>query len=208
MQVNIRKATREDRDFLADIILKAEETGCELVSYSKMFEQSNKLLQPKITKAINNDIEGHPFTYTTFFIAELDGKPAAAISAYVEGTNGDSNHLITGALMSAFSREELKKGFSLIGENKEIQIQKNKDVLQLDSIATLPAARGKGVFSALLDFILKYYKNEGVKKAEIQVWKKNLPAIGAYQKHGFSIIKENISNKDKDNGKILMQKEL
>jgi ribosomal protein S18 acetylase RimI-like enzyme len=206
--INIRKATIADSNFLAQIILKAEETGAEMISYTKMFQKSTETLVPFIQKAIENDFEGHPFTYKSFYIATVNNTPSSAISAYVEGINGDSNHLITGALMSVFSREEMKHGFALIAQNKEIQIPKNKGVLQLDSIATLPEYRGMGLLRKLVEYVLAEYKMKTIKKAEIQVWKKNVTAISVYNKLGFEIVEERLSHLDNNNGKILMQKEI
>lgn len=206
--VKIDSATKSDISFIADIILKAEETGFEVTSYQKMFDLERDKLKIKIEKAINNTIGGHPFSYTTFKIAKVNSLPASAFSAYVEGENGNSNQLITGALMSVFNREEMKLAYTFLAHHKEIQIPKTKGNLQIDSVATLIDFRGLGLFKKMLKEVEEFYSKQGIKAAEIQVWKKNELALNVYQKLGYKPLAETKSLTNIGNGKVLMVKNL
>jgi ribosomal protein S18 acetylase RimI-like enzyme len=208
MSIEVRKATEQDIYFIASIILLAESTGYELTTYAKMFNTTNDELLSVVAKMITNDSDGHPLCWRSYFIACYDGVPAGALSAYVEGEMGDSNHLMTGALMSTFSREQLKTAFQFLALYKDIQLKKNNGVLQIDCVATLENYSGKGVFGALLGAVERHYSEKGIKQAEIQVWLKNKHAFAVYENKGYKIIAERISQHDQENGKILMQKEL
>lgn len=206
MKIDIRKATEKDCNFLAKIILRAESTGFEMTSYSWAFEKSNSELEPLIAKVINNPSKGHPLCFDSYFIATVDEVPAAAISVYIEGDHGDSNHLMTGALMSVFSREELQKAFRKYALHKDIEIRKSVGTLQIDCVATLAEFTGNKLFSKLLIFAEKLFKNQGVKASEIHVWRNNKRAVDLYKYNNYDIFEQKLSAVDPSNGKVLMTK--
>lgn len=206
MEIKIRKAAQKDCEFISQIILLAESTSYEVTSYEKMFDITREELFLRITKIVNNKSTGHPLCYDSFYLAEVDGVPAAGLSAYVEGSNGNSNHLMTGALMSEFDRETLQSGFSFLAKHKEIQIPKTNNTLQLDCIATIPEFYGKGLFSKLLNHIEVKYFAKNINCIELQVWKLNKKAVSIYKAKKFSVAAVKSSNSFKGNGKILMQK--
>lgn len=208
MEVRLRKATVNDCAFIAKLIFLAESTGAEITSYEKMFGKPASELIPVFEKMVNNPSKGHPLTYDSYLIAEVDGVPAGGLSVYVEGEYGDSNHLMTGALMYAFPRDEVQRAFKFLAENKDVQIEKRVGNLQLDCVGTFNEFSGLGIFSKLLGFVEDEYRQKGVSKAEIQVWKKNEHAIHVYEKKGYRIFAEKLCATDPSNGKVLMEKEL
>lgn len=207
MEINIRKATQKDCEFISRIILLAESTGFEVTSYEKMFNMPREELLQKMTKIVNNESTGHPLCYDSFYLAEVDGAPAAGLSAYVEGSKGSSNHLMTGALMSEFDREALQNGFVFLAKHKEIQIPKTYNTLQLDCIATIPEHFGKGLFSKLLNHVEAEHFSKNITCIEIQVWKFNKKAVSIYKAKNYSITSVHNSNSFEGNGKLLMQKQ-
>ena len=60
----------------------------------------------------------------------------------------------------------------------------------IDSAATLPEYRRKGLVDRLLAAILEKGRQEGLRRAQINVYIGNLAAQCAYEKHGFKIIDE------------------
>lgn len=204
--INIRKATKEDIPFLAGIILLAESTGNEITSYTKMFGMTDEELQPMIEKSITNDMKGHPLTYHTYLVATVDGAPAAAISVYTEGEFGDSNHLMTGALMNGFDRKKIGPAFAFLKEHAYLNIPKTRNTLQIDCVATLPEFRGQGLLKQLVNEAERMAADAGIRELQIQVWKKNEGAVSAYGKLGYVTTAEQLSQEDKTNGKIVMTK--
>lgn len=206
--IQIRKALAEDCKFLAEIILLAESTGFEITSYEKMFGMTKAEMLPVFETMMNNSTDGHPLTYHSWLIATVDGNPVSAISAYVEGTQGDSVHLMTGALMMGFDRKKIASAFSILKEHADITIQKTKHTMQIDCVATLPEHRGKGLLKQLIAAAEQIARDAGVKELEIQVWKKNETAVKVYEKSGFTVTQQKLSPFDTENGKLLMTKKI
>lgn len=206
--ITIRKAEVSDCNFIAKIILLAESTGFEITSYTKMFGKTNDELLPYFEKMINNETNGHPLTYKSYVIACVDNVPASAISVYKEGEYGDSNHLMTGALMTGFDRKSVAAAFGFLKIHSDISIQKKINTLQIDCVATLPEYRGKGILKRLLSETEKMAHNAQLNEIQIQVWKKNEGAVKVYEKSGYKIVTEMMSNTDSGNGKTLMVKKI
>lgn len=206
--MQVRRASLDDCAFVSTIILEAETSGAEITSYEKMFGLDRATLSEAFAKALPASPAGHALTWQTFFIAEENGVPAAGLSAYVEGSNGDSSHLTTAVLMTAFPRAAVSTAFRFLREHADVSIPKGNGTLQLDCVATLPEHRGKGALRLLIAVALEFGKNEGAKEAQIQVWKKNEGAIAAYERLGFSIADERLSAADPGNGKVLMTKSI
>ena len=204
--ITIRKAESRDCQFLATIILLAESTSFEITSYTKMFGKTNEELLPTFEKIINNETEGHPLTYKSYLIACVGETPASAISVYQEGAFGDSNHLMTGALMTGFNRKDIGAAFNFLKDHSEISISKKNNTLQIDCVATLPKYRGKGLLKELLNEAENMANVLPISEIQIQVWKKNELAKKVYRKYGYKVSHELISATDVDNGKVLMTK--
>lgn len=206
--ISIRKAGASDCHFLASIILLAEDTGYEITAYTKMFNRSNDELLPIFEKMINNNTKGHPLTYSSYLIAQENETPAAAIAIYREGEFGDSNHLTTGALMTAFDRKTMMTAFGFLKKNVELGITKGVGTMQIDCVGTLPEFRGKGMLRQLIQEAERTASQSNISELQIQVWKKNEGAVNAYKKLGFSVADEKISSSEANNGKVLMTKKI
>lgn len=206
-QIEVRRATEKDCDFLANIVVLAESTGCEIVSYEKMFSSiSPAQLKRNLAVALRHSSEGHPLSYLSYFIACVNSIPAAAAAGYIEGENGDSNLLITGVLLTAFLKQDVIRAFSFLKNHADVHIPKTKNTVQIDCVATLPIYRGRGLFSRIHNAIIQYAKEKGITESEIQVWKKNTQAIRTYTKLGYVVSLEKISHSDPNNGKVLLKK--
>lgn len=206
----IRRATKEDIPFLAKIILLAETSGHELISYRDMFLLPDEELLKGFEIALDNEQDGHGLTYLSFLIAEVEGKQAAAASAYIEGEHGSSSHLMTGALMNGFGMEQVLGAFKKNSKYKDVQINKSNGAIQLDSVATLESFRGQGLLKLIFEEHIKLALQKGVETLEIQVWAGNAPAIAAYRKMGCEITLEKWINPDDKNagGRIVMSKKI
>jgi ribosomal protein S18 acetylase RimI-like enzyme len=60
----------------------------------------------------------------------------------------------------------------------------------IDSVATLPDFRRRGIASRLLDSILTVGRRKGFRQAQISIYIGNVPAQRAYEKHGFRLLDE------------------
>jgi ribosomal-protein-alanine N-acetyltransferase len=62
------------------------------------------------------------------------------------------------------------------------------DVADLDRIAVLPPARGKGLAKGLLTALVDRARDLGAERMLLEVAGDNAPAIGLYEAHGFDTI--------------------
>jgi ribosomal protein S18 acetylase RimI-like enzyme len=60
----------------------------------------------------------------------------------------------------------------------------------IDSVATLPEHRGRGVADVLMERVLWEGKELGHSKAQVNVYLENEPAYRLYLKHGFEVVEE------------------
>lgn len=204
--ITVRRATEADVAFVSRIVLEAETSGAEITSYEKMFGLDRAIIEQKFAEALPHSPDGHALSWKTFFIAEEDGVPVGGLSAYVEGSNGDSAHLTTAVLMAAFPRNIVSNAFKLLRAHTDVSLAKKHGTLQIDCVATLPEHRGKGVLKKLMDAALAFGKSSGATEAQIQVWKKNAGAIAAYERSGFTVTEEKLSAAEPGNGKVIMTK--
>jgi len=209
-EIIIRKAKKEDIPFLAKMVLLAETSGSELISYKQMFPVPEKELIRIFEIILDNDQPGHGLTYLSFVIADLDGKQAAAACGYIEGEFGSSNHLMTGALMTGFETELVIEAYKRNSTYKEVQIAKTYGTLQIDSVATLPEFRGKGLFKMIFEEHCRIGRSHDCNQLEIQVWAGNNAAIHTYQKLGCAITNEKYLNFEEKSGggRLVMTKKI
>jgi len=93
---------------------------------------------------------------------------------------------------------------------KSTQFNKTFGALQVDSVATLPDFRGKGLFKLIFEEFCKNAKLKGCTDLEIQVWAGNDAAIYAYKKMDCEITNEKYLNlEDKSlGGRVVMSKKI
>jgi ribosomal protein S18 acetylase RimI-like enzyme len=135
----------------------------------------------------------HLFHYSCYLIAEADGRPAAGLGGYDPRICGYA------ALYRAIP-EVLKKMGQSGGPDPETH-KRAETVLCcmpedtegawiIDSVATLPEYRRKGLVDRLLAAILEKGRQEGFQMAQISIYIGNIAAQRAYEKHGFKIVDE------------------
>jgi translation initiation factor 4G len=191
MDIKIRSATPEDVQFLAWVILTSGRAHVkrgiwEVILGGTEQECLNFLAQLSMTKI------PHLFHYTCFLVAEVDGRLVAALGGY------DPKVLGYPALRQAVVEVSREMGFS--GPD-EAAMRRSEKVLScipdevegawvVDSVATVPEFRRRGIVSKLLDKILDKGRQQGFPRAQINMYIGNIPAQKAYEKHGFRILDE------------------
>ena len=134
----------------------------------------------------------HLFHYSCFLVAEVDGRPVAALGGY------DPRSLGYPALRKAIVEVVHKLGMS---EPDKAASTRSEKVLccipdevegawVIDSVATVLEFRRQGVVSQLLEEILEKGRKQGFRRAQINMYIGNIPAQKAYEKHGFKVVDE------------------
>lgn len=191
MNIQIRTARPDDAPFLARVMLISGRAHVqrgiwEVILGGTEEECLTFLQQLTISKT------PHLFHHSCFLIAEVDGRPVAALGGY------DPKVLGYPALRRAVVEVSQKMGFSGADEGA---MKRSERVLCcipdevagawiIDSVATVPEFRRKGIVDKLLEEILEKGRKQGFRLAQINMYIGNFPAQRAYEKHGFKVIDE------------------
>lgn len=132
--------------------------------------------------------------WSRFLVAERDGSPAAALSAYTKPSVAAGSALFE-ALGEALDTErwndEARLAMNLrIAPFLTCLPDTAEDAWVVEWVATLPAHRGKGLVRALLLAVLEQGRTGGHAQAQIAVLIGNTPAQRAYESVGFRVADE------------------
>jgi ribosomal protein S18 acetylase RimI-like enzyme len=136
----------------------------------------------------------HLFHYSCYFIAEYaeDG-PVGSLGGYDPKTLGYQalqralHEVITKLNLSpqALQGAEERSSKMLVCLPQEIE-----GAWVIDSVATLPQYRKRGIAEKLLEHVLHEGKERGYHVAQINMYIGNEPALNLYKKMGFEVIEE------------------
>ena len=206
MEITIRKASAEDSAVIAEIIWLSEKADYALYSYSKLFNLQHDEFIKAFSKIVNNPFDGHPLGYKSYWVIQWDGIIMGGFSVYEEKSINGSSILASGALMQYFPKSEVMISFKKLAELKYLQIEKAVGTFQLDSVAVFPGMEGKGIFSqAFHQWTHLSECQDWNRVMEVQVWNQNLNAIHVYEKNGFIIHQQGLTNHE-GMGRVLMRR--
>jgi ribosomal protein S18 acetylase RimI-like enzyme len=191
MNIPIRPARPEDASFIAWLMLSAGRAhvkrGIWEVVLSEPEERCLSFFRHLVTT-----VKPHLFHYSCFLLAEAEGRPAAGLGAY------DPANLGYGALSNALPEAFGKSGLRPRQKSESAETSRIVEcvpfalegVWVIESVATLPEFRRKGMADTLLDEAIELGRSKGFRRAQINMYIGNEPALRAYQKHGFRILDE------------------
>jgi len=189
----IRHARPEDASFLAQAFLLAGRAYVkkgiwEVVLGGTEEECINFLHHIAITQI------PHLFHYSCYLIAEDDGShPIGSLGGYDPKIYGYQD--LQQAIPEVVRKLKLPTQVTNTLEERAAKIlvclpKEIAGAWVIDSVAILPAHRGKGVAGKLLTRILAIGKHQGYAKAQVNMYIGNDPALNLYRKFGFAIIEE------------------
>lgn len=192
MDPTIRSATAADAPFLAWVIQTAARSHLPVGVWDLAFPgPDGPRLEYLTALAV---AEPASFThYDGFLIAEHDGHPVAALSAYDPATK------TTDAFMMAMSNALETTGWS--PEHRALAVARMAPIGNcvpeslpgtwiIEWVAALPEARGRGIAHALLLAILARGRTAGYPRTQISYLIGNDPAQAAYERVGFTTVDE------------------
>ena len=191
MDIQIRSAQPNDSEFLAWLILTAGRAhlsrGIWEVIIGGTEQESLEFLNLLAVTATP-----HLFHYSRYLIAAADGRPAAGLGGYNPKVCGyEALHRAMPEVLKKLGRTGSAPEANKRAERVICCIPDDaKDAWVIDSVATVPEHRRKGLVDQLLAAILEKGRQEGFQKAQINIYIGNRPAQRAYEKHGFKIVDE------------------
>ncbi len=131
--------------------------------------------------------------HRNFIVAEVDGRPAAALSGYFEEECGGP--ALTDGIREANrtlgrSREEDAAGWQRAGSFAKVNIEHEPGAWIVEWVATAPEFRRRGLVDRLMAEMLEIGRAKGASVAQIGVLIGNDPAQRAYEKAGFALAEE------------------
>lgn len=81
----IRRATLNDVDFIAKVIIEAEKSMTNNLGLAKFFEMSENEIEICIKQILEEEVNGCEFSLSSFFVAEYDDETVSALGGWLEG---------------------------------------------------------------------------------------------------------------------------
>jgi ribosomal protein S18 acetylase RimI-like enzyme len=192
MSVHTRPARKEDADFLARVLLLAARSHLERGFWDITLGSPEDACLAYLTRlaATSTRTWAH---YSSFLVAEVDGRPAAGLSGYDPADAGFA------ALVQAMDEvaDQLSWGAGECAAPWErfapiatCMLRETPGMWIVENVATLPEYRRQGLVHRLLDEILDTGRRRGHRVAQITVKIGNTPALRAYQEVGFRVVEE------------------
>lgn len=187
--MKVRPAKPEDAGFLAWVIQAAGRGHVRRGIWDVVLGRSDEECLAFFQRLVVTG-RPHPFHHSLYLLSEMDGRAAAALGGYDPLSQGfevlrealPELYKALGWVMSPLS-ERAKEVMACIPEAVE-------GAWVIDSVATLPEFRRRGLVDGLLEEIMAQGRRLGFGKAQINIYLGNTPAQRAYEKHGFRILDE------------------
>jgi ribosomal protein S18 acetylase RimI-like enzyme len=195
LNIQTRPAKQSDADFLAWAILTAGRAHVKRGIWDVILAGTDEE-NLSFLKALAITELPHLFHFSCYLIAELDGAPAGALGGYDPDVLGYD--ALKKALPEVFRKlrraiPDLTPGapsstvLACIPESVE-------GAYVIDSVATLPEFRSRGIATTLLEEMIKRGRDKGFKHAQISIYIGNRPAQHLYEKLGFKVVDEKRSS--------------
>ena len=190
----IRLAGLNDIDFIVEAIIEAEKSGTDHCGFSTSFGLSEEETKSYLRGMLEEEIDGCEFSLDSFLIYEIDGTPVAAVAGWIEGDNSSdqpSSILKSNLIGYYLPKKNIEVAASLSQYINDLQIERTKGTLQIEYVYCRADYRGKGITKSLIQSHINKFN---VEFAEVQVFGNNENAMALYQKLGFIVKSESVSN--------------
>lgn len=191
MDVVIRSARADDAAFLARVILTAGRAHVTRGIWEVVLgEPEHKCLA--FLEGLTVTRVPHLFHHSCYLVAEFEGRPVAALGGYDPAVMGYP------ALQRALPEAFRKAGFLGRGPITDSPPPRILDCVPdtlegawvIDSVATVPEFRRRGIVSRLLEEILKKGLEKGFRLAQVNIYIGNRAAQRVYEEQGFKVLDE------------------
>ena len=192
MEIKIRQARPEDARLLGWCMLMAGRSHLEVGIWDFVISQPEERCIQFLEMLA---LEGprHMAYYTEFLVAEVDGRPAAALEGFDPVKNGEET--ITIPMANVIQKMGLTEQDMAPGVEKLAAFMTcHSDFLQgawvVEQVAARPEHRRQGAISRLLEVVLDQGRRDGFKQAQVSFYIGNTAGERAYRKAGFRYLDE------------------
>ena len=192
MTATTHPATPDDAPFLAWVMQEAARSHLPIGVWDLAFPGPEPERLEQLAACIQTD-PVHFGHWSRFLIAEVDDRPAAALSAYENRAHGESHlgrALARGLTRLGWSGEQLMELRDRIGVFDTPGCPTPDGVWIIEWVATRPDQRGLGLVRQLLEEILDAGRKAGFTRSQIGILIGNDAAQRTYERAGFELIDE------------------
>jgi ribosomal protein S18 acetylase RimI-like enzyme len=185
--LRIVEATPEHAPFLAWVCLTAFRSHLERGFWDFMID-GDESYKIKYLQALVTTEQRHWSHYSTFLIAEVDGRPASALCGYFEDELGGPALRLAGMEANQAvgrSEEQAAAGFERAKSIMNVLPEHAPGAWIVENVATRPEFRRRGLCERLVEAILDIGRARNAKVSDISVFIGNNSAQKAYEKCGF-----------------------
>jgi translation initiation factor 4G len=193
MPPTIRPAVVDDAPFIAWVQQEASRSHLPYGFWDLAFPGSDEYRLGLVERVVRTDAQSFAH-WSRFLIAEVDGEPAAGLSAYDHAPD-TTGPLFLEALVAALGAEGWNE--ARLGGMQQRLVpfltcapDQPEETWIVEWVATRPEHRGKGLVRALLRAILDAGRERGYQTFQIGVLIGNIPAQRAYESAGFAVVDE------------------
>ena len=193
MEMIFRKGEARDIPFLIDTIVAAEKSGSDMLSYSTIFEMTEAEVRKYLAQILAEDVTGQELCYSVYLMADVNGKTAGAVGAWIEGESGQQSSVRKTMLLNHFfPKENIEKARAKRKYLDQMHFDCDEGALVQDIGLVLPEYRGQGIYQKLmLEQIRRHReKNPSLKVSQLHFLKSNTTAFNIYSKLGYVLKKE------------------
>jgi GNAT superfamily N-acetyltransferase len=190
MRPRIRRATTEDLPFLSWVMFTAARSHLIKCVWETIFDAAEAGVRDLLER-VAQSAQTHWCHGSRFWIAEVEGAPAAALCGFVPATEGSGP---LGEAMVDVARNQLsypeerisdilqRGAISMSGMPEDLE-----EVWGVENVAVLPEYRGAGLTDRLFEHVLEEGRSSGFSRAQILCLIGNDRAQRAWERNGFQL---------------------
>ncbi len=192
MSLRIRPATREDAAFLGQVMLLASRSHLERGIWDHMLEAPEDVCLRFLEQLAMTETRSFNH-YAHYCVAEVDGRPAAALCGYDPDQSGIQT--LGPACFEAGQAIGWDAGrMARVGERSLAVATCMSDEPPgswiVENVATLAAYRRRGLINDLLRHVVEQGRASGHRLGQVSVLIGNTSAQCAYERAGFAVVDE------------------
>ena len=190
MGIEIRAARPDDARFLAWAVVESARSHRPRGFWDLWIPDDGEMRIAFVEKPLLAERASY-WHWTLFHIAEVDGRPGATLSGF------DPSELVVpdaavGAVMAANAWSEAEGAAAVARATPFFGCMHEPapGAWIVESVATRPEARGRGLAAALVEHVLALGRRRGHREAQLSLMIGNTAAQRVYERAGFAIADE------------------
>jgi translation initiation factor 4G len=191
-RLSIVEATPAHAPFIAWVTLTAFRSHLERGFWDFMLD-GDEAYKLRYLEALATTEQLHWVHYSTFIVAEVDGRPASALCGYFEEELGGPTLRLAGMeanTKTGRTEEEGAAGFERAKSIMNVLPEHPRGAWIVENVATLPEYRRRGLVDRLMAEIMERGRGHGASVSDISVFIGNDAAQRAYEKVGYEAVAE------------------